>query len=199
MTFDSKIAKLKGLNVYFTGGDFQRDIQVVCAMGLSAAIRDRVENTGISAKGNTFKGYSTKPTLVGASSFYNQGPKNMLFGTKEKRKELMWITIKGNGKNYRLAIMPGGYKEIKRLDGGRTNYRDFRRTGEMWLGYGIKASKGKNTVVVGGRKEESQNKINWNSAQMKINIIAASQIEIDNYNKLMNRMINKKYNDTINN
>lgn len=217
-TFASKIASLQNLNRYFESGDFQRDIQVVCALGMAAEIRDRVQNTGINSSGSGFRPYSRRNILVGAKSFNTVEGWNTAYemankesktkapagsqGSKNLENTTHWVTIaysKGAKSGKHLISLFGGYKKVRELDGLKSNFRSFSRTNEMWVGFGIKKGNKKNTVAIGGTKPASQDKINWNSGQLDINIIAASQYEIDNYTRLMTQMINKKYYDTISN
>jgi len=57
---------------------------------------------------------------------------NKKTGSKAKRKELKWVTLKRGGKNIRLFELAGGYKEFRELHGRQTNFVDFAFSGRMW-------------------------------------------------------------------
>ena len=111
-------------------------------------IRDRVINRGEAAEGN-FKPYSTKPMLVGASSFRTKAQASSYFGGKgkagkTKRAAMEWRSLPGDKPTYspegfyssyrRLAVLPGGYKELRNLVGAESGFKNFTFTGEMWGG-----------------------------------------------------------------
>lgn len=105
------------------------EIMVKIAISGFTLLRQRVQETGIDAKGTKFRPYSTKPTLVGSSTFSLQKKlQNSIFSTKEKRKEYEWRTVNG----HHLAILKGGYKEIREKLGRQTDHVDFVVTGRMW-------------------------------------------------------------------
>ena len=71
--------------------------------------------------------YSTKDILVGKSSFVKKSTANQLLGSKAKRRKLEWVTK--NGK--RLAILPGGYAQLRALQGRQTSKVDLHMTGKL--------------------------------------------------------------------
>jgi hypothetical protein len=167
----------------------------IAIQDLSVLISERVINTGKDEKGGKFSGYSTKPTLAGKSTFTTSGAFNKIAGSKSKRKSLEWRTVKGN----RLFILEGGYKEVRNLEGRETGHKSFERTGEMWQNFGIVRTKGDKTsfkVFLGGRNEDSQEKINHNTEREGINIIGATKEEQkkveDIYKKRLIKYINSK-------
>ena len=95
-------------------------------------IKMRILNTGVDAEGQKYKPYSTKPMLAGCKGFLNQT--NCPAKTKSARRELKWVTIQRNGKNYHLYQIPGGYKEFRdmNLGAGHSSYVDFFFSGLMW-------------------------------------------------------------------
>jgi hypothetical protein len=113
-------------------------------LGLTALamIRTRILKSGEAATGN-FSPYSTKPSLVGASSFRTKAQATAFFGSKEKRKALSWVSLpggkpkmdqfSGDFNNFRhLAVLPGGYKQLRQLAGAGTGFKNFTWTAEMW-------------------------------------------------------------------
>lgn len=94
-------------------------------------IKDRIISRGVNAEGEQFPPYSTTPMLANCSSM-TQSACNAKTGSKEKRKELKWVTLKRGGKNVRLFELAGGYKEFRELHGRQTGFVDFAFSGRMW-------------------------------------------------------------------
>jgi len=109
-------------------GEERGNIMVKLASDAIALNRQRVQEEGKNAQGENFKPYSTKDTLIGRKSFVQQAAANSLLGSKEKRKQLEWVTIGG----HKLAVLPGGYKKIREVQGRQTGFVDFTLTGRMW-------------------------------------------------------------------
>lgn len=63
--------------------------------------------------------------LIGAKSFRTKAGANSAFS----KKGLEWRTVGG----HHLAILPGGYKELRQVEGSQVDHKSFLRTGEMWL------------------------------------------------------------------
>ena len=53
-------------------------------------------------------------------------------GSKQKRRELKWVTLQRGGRNIKLFELPGGYKEFRDIHGRQTDHVDFTFTGKMW-------------------------------------------------------------------
>jgi hypothetical protein len=107
-------------------------IMLALANDAIATIAKRVVNTGKNADGEDFGKYSTKPMLVGSKAFRNKKGANKIFGSKAKRRELEWVTINRKGKNYRLAVLKGGYKQLRELSELQTEHIDFTFTSRLW-------------------------------------------------------------------
>lgn len=88
---------------------------------------DRIFVQGLDKNGNKIGDYSTKETLVGASSFLTKKGANKILGSKAKRKNLEWVTVDGR----RLAKFPEGYKGIRSADGRQTSTVDLRYSGNL--------------------------------------------------------------------
>lgn len=93
-----------------------------------AFIDQRVRQKGEKASGGSFSPYSTTPIFIGRKSFTSDKASNKVLGSKQKRKELPWRRVRGHN----LAILEGGYRQIRILEGRQVNHKDFERTGEMW-------------------------------------------------------------------
>jgi len=144
MIYVSNISKVvEGLNMKF------KDLAIVIdkaskeiATSLEFANKSRVYTEGIDATGLSMIGkYSTKPILVGASSFKNKSSVNKVFGQRgvysikshqkvKKGMGLKWVRTKTDPR-HSLAVLPGGYKQIRDIDGDETSFVNLKRTGKM--------------------------------------------------------------------
>ena len=97
----------------------------------------RIHDRGIAADGRKIGRYSTKPTLIGAKSFTTKGNAQRALGSKSKRKELEWRTVKGN----KLAILPGGYKQIRQIEGVRVDKVVLENRGDLRRDWAVKKIK----------------------------------------------------------
>jgi hypothetical protein len=104
------------------------ETMVKMAITASTLIKQRVQEKGINAEGQRYKPYSTRPTLIGCKTFIQKSACEALLGSKPKRKQLEWRTVKGK----RLAILQGGYKKIREIQGRQTDHVDFSVTNNMW-------------------------------------------------------------------
>jgi hypothetical protein len=196
MTIDETIKHFKEFET-FMRRDLPNELTKIAAHNTVAQIHTRVIDKQVNAKGQRFGRYSTRPTLSSGTTEKSKRVFNALAGSKKKRSELDWVTIKRKGKNVHLFVVKGGYQEIREIEGFSNEYKSFEFTTEMWRGFGVKRtekSSGRFTVVLGGKNSESQNKIDWNSEREGVDIIDASrqeqnfikkqvEIEIDKYLK----------------
>lgn len=88
----------------------------------------RVFEEGRKADGSKIGNYSTKPTLVGDSSFLTKTGAQKVLGSKAKRAKLDWVTLSGGRK---LAVLEGGYKEIRDTEGRQTAFIDLLYSGNL--------------------------------------------------------------------
>lgn len=124
-----------------------------------ALIKKRVQEEGIDAKGKHFPPYSTEPMLVGCKSFKKKSC-DRFFGP-EKNKQHEWVTLKRGEKNYRLAVLEGGYRELREMELGGKNGEvvNFTYTGKMWGDVSIisgSADHDSGTVVLGAKNQEQK-------------------------------------------
>lgn len=96
-----------------------------------AMFSQRIITKGETSDGGSFSAYSTKPMLVGAKSFRTKAAANSVFGRTNKENN-QWRTIKRGDKNYKLILLPSGYKELRRIETSQVGHKSFLRTGEMW-------------------------------------------------------------------
>lgn len=159
-------------------------------------VRERVMNSGIDAEGQKYEPYSTKPMLIGCKSFKNKSDCSKVFG-KKKNKELKWVTLGGSryeqfleasaggsGDIKRLAVLEGGYKKFRELNGLQSGFVDFSFSGRMWANIKIKSDQSEHNqgiVRIGATTEEDNKKLEGNTKR-RGDILKLSKSEIENIN-----------------
>jgi hypothetical protein len=126
--------------------EYPKWADVNLGMTALAMIRTRILKSGEAAVGS-FSGYSTKPSLVGASSFRTKKQASDFFGSKDKRKALEWRKVNTPKGKRNLAILPGGYKQLRQLAGAGTGFKNFTWTAEMWGSTHVKVETDKKVDV----------------------------------------------------
>lgn len=177
--------------------DMPQFIQQRVAEDAAELIRRRVTIRGENYLGGQFKPYSRRPILTSGKTEKSNRIGTQLASTKSKRRQLQWRTVKHKGKNVRLFILPGGYAQMRRLEGLPTGHKDFTFTTQMWRGFGTKGTSKTNnefTVTLGGKNVEAQKKINENSKREGINIINLS----DHETKLLAKLVDEELQRYIN-
>lgn len=111
-------------------GDAMAKIMIDIGYEARYDIYERVTKTGTNPKGEKYSPYSTDSMLSGCSGFLNKT--NCPATSKTKRKDLKWVTIERNGKNYRLFEIPGGYKQFRSMNNLQTGFVDFSFSNRMW-------------------------------------------------------------------
>jgi len=151
-----------------------------------ALIKKRVQEEGVDAKGKKFPPYSTEPMLVGCKSFKKKSC-DSFFGA-EKNKQHEWVTLKRGEKNYRLAVLEGGYQELRRMELGGKNAEvvNFTYTGAMWGDVSIISDPSEHDAgtVVLGAKDQEQKEILYHNTQRNLKkgggeILDLSESEVD--------------------
>jgi len=179
MTPQEVILHFKGFEAFIKRG-LPRELTRIVTHDTVAQIHTRVVDRQENAKGQKFSRYSTTPTLSGGTTAKSKRVGTQLAGSKAKRSQLDWVTIKRAGKNVHLFVVPGGYQEIRSIEGFGNQNKSFDFTGQMWRGFGVKrteVSSDRFAVILGGKNQESQDKIDWNSEREGIAIIDASRSE----------------------
>lgn len=130
-------------------------VMVNLAISALTFIKERVQETGTDAKGQKYKPYSTKPMLANCSTMILSSC-SKIAGSKEKRKELKWVTING----HKLFEIPGGYKQYRELMGRQTDHVDFSVTNNMWNDINVvsKQSEHERGVAIIGAKQDIEKK-----------------------------------------
>jgi hypothetical protein len=160
--------------------DMQSDAMavVMARVGIQGLtlLRKRVQETGTDAKGSKYKPYSTKPMLTNCSNMFT-GACSKVAGSKDKRRELQWVTIKG----HKLFELPGGYKQYRELHGRQTNFVDFSFTNRMWDNIALiskQSDHAKGTAIIGARSDDNKKKLEGNTKR-RGDILDLSNSEID--------------------
>jgi len=162
--------------------NYNGSMMVIIGSEALTAIKKRVIETGINAEGKKFAPYSTKDTLIGCKSFLQKSACQTLLGSKNKRKELKWRTVNG----HKLAILPGGYKKIRELQGRQTDHVDFTVTRSMWNNINViskQTDHQKGIAIIGAQQDIEKKKLAGNTKR-RGDILDLSKTEQD---KLMQR------------
>ena len=159
-------------------------IMVQIASSALTMVRDRVIETGENAEGSKYDPYSTTPMLANCSSM-NVAACGTVAGSKEKRKDLKWVTIKRGGRNIKLFEIPGGYKQFRELHGKQTGFVDFSFSGRMWANIQIVSDNSEHNsgvARISAASEENQKKLAGNTKK-RGPILKLSQSEISTLGK----------------
>jgi len=161
--------------------DLPREIAKIIAADTVSQIETRVRDKQMGCNGS-FGKYSTRPMLTSGETAKGRRVWRAVAGSKSKRKNLDWVTIKRGGKNIKLFELKGGYAELRRLEGFSNTNKSFEFTGEMWRKFGVVSvsqQAGKLTVKLGGKTTAAQDKIDWNSEREGVDIIDACKAEVE--------------------
>ncbi len=165
---------------------------------IRAEVENRVEQTQTNANGGKFSRYSTKPMLTNGNTVKSKRVWQSMAGSKEKRRQLNWVTLKKGGKNVHLFELPGGYAELRRLEGFSNPNKSFEFTGVMWDQFNVIQQQVSPTgflVRMGGANEYSQNLINIHSENEGVAIIGMTQHEQELLHKNVDIWIEKFANE----
>jgi hypothetical protein len=152
------------------------EVMVRMAAEALTLIKQRVQETGVNAKGQKYKPYSTKPMLANCSTMILSAC-SKIAGSKEKRKNLDWKTIKG----HKLFEIPGGYKQYRELMGRQTDHVDFSVTNDMWNDINVISKNSdhqKGIAIIGAKQEIEKKKLEGNTKRRgDILDLSAKEIE----------------------
>lgn len=213
MTFDELDKKFDNLAAFPDAvGELMIDIGSIAIM----RIKRRVIETGTNAEGSKYDPYSTKPMLVNCSRM-TTGACKMIAGSKEKRKNLKWVTIGGSsgfssflsvsagtstgmakeGRGVKLFELPQGYKQFREIHGRQTGFVDFSFTNEMWSNIKIvsdNSEHNKGVVRIAATTDKDKKKLEGNTKR-RGDILKLSKSEIDSlasrYNVKLEQIVMK--------
>lgn len=173
----------------------QRD-QIELLNKLKARMIRRIFLQGIAANGQAIGTYSTKPMLVGSTSFTNLKGRvkssngvSKIFATKQARAKQKWVTTKSK---QRLVQLEGGYQEFRKLVGrGRNGSKvNLDLTGALRESIVIGSSKG--ALVIGIKDAKNARKKQY--LHMKYGtVFAASKQERIWFENQMEKAIQKNF------
>ena len=112
--------RLQALEV--DGGKIDKCLREI-TISLLASNKRRIHTDGARADGQALGQYSTKETLVGASSFRKISSAEKVF----KQKKQKWVTVGGK----HLMVLADGYKKIREIDDDQIDKVVLKRTGKM--------------------------------------------------------------------
>ena len=172
--------------------NYNGELMVKVAITGFTLLRKRVQETGVDAKGKKYDPYSTKPILVGSKTFLQKKVGDTLLNTKDKRKKFEWRTING----HRLAILQGGYKKVRELEGRQTDHVDFSVTNNMWNNImaqkptekdllSTHADHCRGLAIIGAKQDIEKKKLAGNTKR-RGDILDLSQNEIEQLKKSYN-------------
>lgn len=159
-------------------------ISIQLALDQLISLKNRVFSRGQDKNESSIGKYSTKPMLVGETSFTRYGSQvagrravKSVFGSKKKRRSRDWVTVNGN----KLIVLKGGYKEFRGLVGRLTGKVDLKLTGDLFRS--IVSGKHEKGAAVGSNSDDQFNKARWNEEHFEKTIFEPSgQDEIDSEN-----------------
>lgn len=156
------------------------NVMLQVAQSANAMIKKRVIERGENARGEQYDPYSTTPMLTNCSQM-TQAACQKKTGSKAKRKELKWVTLKRGGKSVRLFELAGGYKEFRELHGRQTSFVDFAFSGKMWANINVVSGDDEHKIGrarISTLSEEEMKKLAGNT-ERKGEILDLSSDEID--------------------
>lgn len=148
-----------------------------------ANMRTRIFNDGLDTEDSKIGDYSTKTTLVGASSFPNDSD-------FDKINTPQWRTLKtGTGKNVRLVVLRGGYKSIRGIAGLRTDTVDLSFRGDLFSS--LYLTQLKNGIEIRIKGEKNAIKASANEKRFNTEIFGVSKKELKQLDLLISKEVNK--------
>ena len=157
----------------------RQQLALIMATDANALVVDRIQNEGVGADGNKFKLYSENlfPYWFMKPSDFNASSKVTKF-KKDASK----------GKNN------GSYKAFRSAYGLPTDKRTLTVDNTMWSDIHVEIEshdRNQTTVITKASTEDSQNKVNWNSNQLNINILSYGEEEKQLIEELNEERVNK--------
>lgn len=198
MDVKTLVKRLEELNGQFVGGDLVELTIVPASKTLLAAIKNRVRNQGLGSDGSALRKYSTKPIYATKNQFIKGGfqpqgksmgvgdrlvPTVRLKSTSVKKNPVRYKSytqVKPNYKPRQGMYLPEGYKELRDIQGLRTDITNMSYSGKMLSDY-VQVREG-DTVLLGINDKLSADKYLGNTARRGY-FLQASAKEIEDYIK----------------
>lgn len=144
--YNERLTQLHGL----VSGDLAEDVILVPALELLAAIRLRISAEGKNSADGNIGSYSTKPIYVEPKVFIKGGFKA---GRKADKEAVFYGQKQVKKSVNKTMYLPEGYKELRDIQGLRTDIMNFKYSGDLLQSY--QAQKFSQYVVLGLTEEKS--------------------------------------------
>ena len=192
MTIQELNVKLDNVVRQLSGGPELGNIMVGAGSAALEKIRTRVIETGVNPKGQKYAPYSIEPMLANCSSMTTSACSKVA-GSKAKRKELKWVTIKRGEKAIRLFELSGGYKQYRDIHGRQTDHVSFSFTNRMWNNIKLTSEVSEHNrgiARIGATEEKEQKKLTGNT-ERRGEILMLSPKELTEISGYFNSEIDK--------
>ncbi len=193
------------------------------ALNALALSKNRVQTTGIPGKRystremlatesmfNRKKGF--KPTEIESTEIGRIGKRNQVAGGfrqpgtgrvdqrgAQRKKRWMWIRFKGAKKAVPVMVLPGGYKQLRQLNGLQANYVDLTFSGRMFQNIKLlepRNNGSKFVAYIGGGNQETKNKMKGMNARFgafldpdKKDVEILTTIQTNRINEIIKRVL----------
>jgi len=164
-------------------------------------IAERIRKTGQAPGGGSYKPYSTNPMFVGRKSFLSDTKSNILLGSKKKRKELQWFTVQTKQGGRRVALLDGGYRKLRELQGMQVGHKDFLYTGKMWGDIKVLRTDAKGdgfTTTIGAISAIADEKLEHNQEREGKEILMVTDSEEQRLAQILDEWITNRVNEMLN-
>ncbi len=196
MDLNTHIALMEELNNRLVHGDIVDVAIMPPAVSLVFAIKRRVQNQGKASDGSSMKPYSTTPIYASRSQFikggFNPQGKNNFEGLtigdrlvptarlkttgvkSNKAKYDKYSPVKSNFQERKTMYLPQGYKQLRDVQGLRTDVTNMTYSGAMMNDFWLERQDN-DTVVTGLTSQKSADKYNGNSAKRGAFLVATEE------------------------
>lgn len=143
----------------------RQKLALLFAHDAHALTANRIQNTGVNARGEKMRPYSKNPLPL---FFFNGNKTNATSKADKFKKDVAKGLIKSSYENFRKAY------------GLQTAFRDLTFDGDMWASIHQEVEShdaNQTTVVIKSRDGNNQKIVNYNSKQNKTNILAFGKEE----------------------
>lgn len=210
MTPQEYVTRVEELTT-FSNGDIVDQALLIPANILLDSIKNRISNEGLNSAGSSIGRYSTIPIYVRSSVFIGggfnaQGKKVNDFGVTSgdrlvpsvrlkrnstKRnpvKYSRYSTVKTNYKPRKSMYLKDGYKQLRSIQGLRTDIMNFKYRGDLLASYrserqGLTIVQGFTDVKNSGKRQGLEKKFG--------RVFAATQQEINIYTQAVDYQLNR--------
>jgi len=164
------------------------------AMDTIGNIKNRIVYSGVDADGNKYAPYSTKPMYASCKNMTKKDCVKIV-GSKQKRRELEWVTLKRGDKNIRLFILPEGYKQYREITNHQTNFVDFAFSGDMWKNIQVASNEAdhRNGIAMITATDDAQYKKLEGNTKRKGDILAMNEDEINHAVEVLEEILFKDW------